>query len=170
MQHRASRRLRPDLVQPVKFDYDYGGAFGGPIKRDRLWFYAQGRDQGIQKIPGGGSFWPNLNEGKWGYNYQPDRSKPNVEYRNIWKNISGRFTYQATQKNKFNVFWDEQDFCQDPCLGVVSVFTSPESWWSVAIKPNRLQSVSWTNPLTNRILLEAGLTVKSEHYDTTHAP
>ena len=113
------------------------------------------------------SFWPNLNEGKFGYNYQPDRSQPNVEYRNIWKNISGRFTYQATQKNKFNFFWDEQDFCQDPCLGVVSVFTSPESWWSVAIKPNRLQQVTWTNPLTSRILLEAGLTVKMEHYDTT---
>jgi hypothetical protein len=157
----------PDLAQAVKFDYDYGGSFGGPIKRDLLWFYVQGRDQGIQKIPGGGTFWPNLNEGKWGYNYQPDRSKDPVQYRNIWKNISAKFTYQATQKNKFNFLWDEQDFCQDPCLGVVSVFTSPESWWSVAIKPNRLQQVTWTNPLTGRILLEAGLTVKMEHYDTT---
>lgn len=157
----------PDLVQPVKFEYDYGGSFGGPIKRDRLWFFAQGRDQGIQKIPGGGSFWPNLNEGKFGANYQPDRSKENVDYRNIWKNYSARFTYQMTQKNKFNIFWDEQDFCQDPCLGVVSVFTSPESWWSVAIKPNRLRSVSWTNPLTSKILLEGGLTVKTEVYSTT---
>ena len=154
-------------TQPVKFEYDYGGAFGGPIKRDRAWFYAQGRDQGIQKVPGGGTFWPNLNEGKWGYNYQPDRSQDPVEYRNIWKNFSTRFTYQATQQNKFNFYWDEQDFCQDPCLGVVSVFTSPESWWSVAIKPNRLQQATWTNPLTNKILLEAGLTVKIEEYDTT---
>jgi hypothetical protein len=157
----------PALFQAVRFDYDYGGSLGGPIRRDRLWFYTQGRDQGIQKLPVGVDFWPNLHEGKWGYNYQPDRSKPRVEYRNMWRNISTRLTYQATDKNKFNIYWDEQDFCQDPCLGVVSVYTSPESWWSVAIKPNRLQQVTWTNPLTSRILLEGGLTVKVEQYDTT---
>jgi hypothetical protein len=157
----------PAVFQAVKFDYDVSGSFGGPIKRDKLWFYANGRDQEIRKLPVGVDFWPNLNEGKWGYNYQPDRSKDRVEYQNKWKNISARFTYQATQKNKFNVYWDEQDFCQDPCDGVVSVFTSPESWWSVGIKPNRLQQVTWTNPLTNKILLEAGLSITSQFYDTT---
>ena len=70
-------------------------------------------------------------------------------------------------RNKFNIFWDEQDFCQDPCLGVVSVYTSPESWFSPQTKPNRLQQVSWTNPISNRILLEAGLSVTRQNYNTT---
>jgi hypothetical protein len=155
------------VFQSVLFDYDVSGAYGGPIKRDRLWFYAQARDQEIRKLPVGIDFWPNLHEGKAGFNYQPDRSKERVEYQNMWKNVSARFTYQATQKNKLNIFWDEQDFCQDPCLGVVSVFTSPESWWSVQL-PNRLQQVTWTNPFTNSILLEAGLTATSKQYDTTN--
>jgi Carboxypeptidase regulatory-like domain len=154
-------------LQTVVSDHDVSMAFGGPIKRDKLWFYAVGRDQGIHKLPVGVDFWPNLNEGKAGYVYQPDKSKDRVEYRNIWRNANARVTWQASARNKFNFFWDEQDFCQDPCLGVVSVFTSPESWWSVSLRPDRLQQASWTNPLTSKILLEAGLSVTSQTYDTT---
>src|SRR6185369_8687537 len=35
---------------------------------------------------------------------------------------------------------------------VVSAFTSPESWWSVGIKPNRLRQAAWQNPLSRKIL------------------
>ena len=157
-----------DALQPIESEHDVSGAFGGPIMRDRLWFYSVGRDQGIHKTPGpSGQLWPNLHEGKYGWNYQPDRSQDPVQYKNTWKNVNARVTWQASQKNKFNFFWDEQDFCQDPCHGTVSVFTSPESWFSVQLRPNRLQQVSWTNPLTNKILLDAGLSVTSLEYNTT---
>ena len=156
------------VLQTVKSDQDISGGAGGPIMKDKLWFYAVARDQRIHKLPVGIDFWPNLWEGKYGYNYQPDRSKPRVEYHNMWKSLNGRFTWQASQKNKFGFYWDEQDFCQDPCDGVVSVFTSPESWWSVAIKPDRLQQASWTNPLTNKILMEAGLNFAQQNYTTDH--
>ena len=157
--------IEPEF-QAVLRDHDISGAFGGPIKRDRLWFYSVARDQRIRKLPVANDFWPNLNEGKFGFNYQPDRSKPRVEYENIWRNVNARVTWQASQRNKVNIFWDEQDFCQDPCLGVVSVFTSPESWWSVQSYPNRLAQVSWTNPWTNKVLLEAGLSTTLQKYRT----
>jgi len=156
----------PALFQAVKDDHDVSVGYGGPIKKDRLWFFSVARTQGIHKLPVGVDFWPNLNEGKAGYNYQPNRADPKVEYTNQWKNVNARITWQASQKNKFNFFWDEQDFCQDPCTGVVSVFTSPESWFSPSTKPNRLQQATWTNPLTNKILLEAGLSVNTQHYTT----
>src|SRR5688572_11229518 len=156
----------PDVFQAVLSDHDVSGAFGGPIKRDRLWFYSVARHQYIHKQPVGNDFWPNINEGKWGFNYQPDRSQPRVTYENFWKNVNARITWQATQRNKLNIFWDEQDFCQDPCHGVVSVFTSPESWFSPQTYPNRLQQVSWTNPWTNKVLLEGGLTATIQKYRT----
>jgi hypothetical protein len=154
------------VLQSVKSDQDISVGVGGPIMKDRLWFYSVARDQRIHKLPVGIDFWPNKWEGKYGYNYQPDRSKPRVEYHNLWRSVNGRFTWQASQKNKFGFYWDEQDFCQDPCLGVVSVFTSPESWWSVSIRPDRLQQVSWTNPWTNKILLEAGVNLSQQEYHT----
>ncbi len=160
----------PAAFQPVKKDHDESIGFGGPIKRDRLWFFAVARNQFIHKLPVGVDFWPNLWEGVAGYNYQPDRDQPRVEYTNHWRNVNARVTWQATQKNKFNIFWDEQESCQDPCTGVVSVSTSPESWFSPTVQPNRVQQVTWTNPLTTKILLEAGLNVTNAALQHCVAP
>ena len=52
-------------------------AFGGPIKRDRLWFYSVGRGWGKEAVNGSNlNIWDNKNAGIWGMNYQPDRSQP----------------------------------------------------------------------------------------------
>jgi hypothetical protein len=157
------------VFQPVKADHDWSVDYGGPILKDKVWFFGLGRSQYIHKLPVGVDWWPNLWAGKYGYNYQPDRSQPRVEYENMWKNGSGRVTFQASAKNKFNAYWDEQSFCQDPCTGVVSVYTSPESWISVQTHPDRLQQLTWTNPVSNKILLEAGVSVQTQFYDTSHS-
>jgi len=143
------------------------GSFGGPIVRDRVWFYSVARHQGKESSQTGGPFYYNLNAGKFAANYEPDIARGPVTYKNLWRNINTRLTFQATQKNKFDVFWDEQDTCQDPCDGVVSVYTSPESWWSVQTRPNHLAQLSWTNPFTNKLLLEAGVSGIMQHYDTS---
>jgi hypothetical protein len=148
-------------------DHDVSGSFGGPIIKDRLWFYSVARHQGKESSQTGGPFYRNLNEGLWGANYAPDIDNGPLTYTNTYRNVNARLTFQATQKNKFDVFWDEQDTCQDPCGGVVSVYTSPESWWSVQTWPNHLAQLNWTNPLTNKLLLEAGVSGMMQHYDTS---
>ena len=151
----------------VQYNYDVAFAFGGPVRRDTLWFYSVARSQGKEQIGGGGSIYPNLNLGKWGANYQPDRSQEALTYKNRWRNVNTRLTWQASTKNKFNVFWDEQDSCQDPCQGTVASYWSPESQWSVHTQPNRLMQVSWTNPYTNRLLFEGGVNIVMQRYNFT---
>ena len=120
-------------------------------------------------VPGDGqAIYNNLNSGKPGANYQPDRSQDALTYTNLTRSINARITYQATQKNKFNIFWDEQLTCLDPCDGTVASWTTPESTWSGQVHPARLQQVSWTNPYTNRLLFEAGVSVNTQLYDYTH--
>ena len=109
--------------------------------------------------------WDNKNAGIWGANYQADRSQGPLTLMNMTRNGNARITYQMSQKNKFNFFWDEGLTCQDPCDGSVAPWTARDGWWSGQVHPARLIQASWTNPLTNVILLEAGLAANRQLYD-----
>jgi hypothetical protein len=167
--NRDTRLLGSPQTVPVDFDYDVNGSFGGPVLRDRFWFYLNARHQGKKNyLNPAQPFWWNKNYGIWGKNYQPDRDRQIEGYRNEYKNASLRLTIQASQKNKFNIFWDEQSSCQDPCYGVLQSWTSPESWQSTQTWPNRLIQLRWTNPATNRLLLDGNLSMTLQHYDTSY--
>ena len=164
--------------QAFNYDYQISGAFGGPIKKDRLWFYLQARTQAKNTYPNGGSEpgFMNLNEGVWGANYIPNRTctAPRscadngwLTYTNLYRNASLRLTAQASQHNKFNINWDEQDACTNPCDGMINILDSPESYFTLQSRPNHLAQLSWTNPFTSRVLLEAGITWIATHQDQT---
>ena len=158
----------PEIVNnyPLISDYDTSLAFGGPIKRDRLWFFSVARAwQKNAWSRQSDRIWDNKNAGIWGANYQADRSTPPLQLINWTRNANARITAQASQKNKFNFFWDEGYTCQDPCDGSVAPWTARDGWWSGQVHPARLIQVGWTNPLTNVILLEAGLSANRQLYD-----
>ena len=158
-----------NVVNSLIDDHDVSGSFGGPIKRDRLWFHASARAWGKEAYNGQGLLlWNNKNAGIWGANYQPDRSQEPLTFTNLTRQAAVRVTYQATPKNKFNVFWDEGLTCQDPCNGSVASWAPPEGTWSGQVHPVRLNQVSWTNPLTNKILLEAGVNINTQLYDFSY--
>jgi hypothetical protein len=151
---------------PLISDYDTSGAFGGPIVRDHLWFFSTARLwQKTAFSRQEDRIWDNANAGIWGQNYEADYSTPALQLINWTRNVNARFTYQATQKDKLNFFWDEGYTCQDPCDGSVAPWTSRDGWWSGQVHPARLIQASWTNPVTNVILLEAGLSANRQLYD-----
>jgi hypothetical protein len=126
---------------PLIRDYDTSGAFGGPIKRDRLWFFSTARawqkdawSRNTDRI------WDNKNAGIWGMNYQPDRSQGPLTLMNMTRNANARITLQASQKNKVNFFWDEGLTCQDPCDGSVAPWTARDGWWSGQVHPARRET------------------------------
>jgi hypothetical protein len=136
-------------------DYDLNGAFGGPIKRDRVWFFALGRAQGNRK--GVTNMFRNLNAGQFAAPYAADLNAAD-ETNGSWKNANGRFTIQATPRNKFNAYWDQHSWC-NPCGGG-STTVSAEANSTPAVGPNaHVAQASWTNPLTNKILIDAGMSV-----------
>ncbi len=157
------------VVNALIDDHDVSASFGGPIKRDRLWFYSVGRMWGKEAFNGQGLLiWDNKNAGIWGMNYQPDRTTDALTFTNMTRSINARFTYQATAKNKFNFFWDEGLTCQDPCDGAVAAWAPRDGNWSGQVHPARLRQVSWTNPIAAKILLEAGLAANTQLYDFSY--
>ena len=126
---------------------------GGPLVQDKLWYVVSGKHTGTRSTIAG--MYYNKNAGdltKW--TYEPDFSRQAFNDDTL-RNVSLRLTTQLTPKNKLNIFWDEQ-WRGTNYLGGGAATTSPEASSRSISWPSRAFNATWSNPLTNRLLLEAG--------------
>ena len=153
-------RSRTGLVPtPLKKVYDLNAAVGGPIKKDRVWYFVTARTQGSTRAIV--NMFYNLNAGdptKW--LYAPDLNQPGFSDR-TWENVSGRVTWQVTPRNKIGGVLGR-------AVGLPEVRgqddTGSRPRRACRLKrtardqtlPLRVPQVTWSSPLTNRLLLEAG--------------
>ena len=140
--------------------HDVSGSTGGPIMKDRLWFFGVIRDQAAARSVT--NMYNNLNAGNPNaWTYVPDLNHQAL-FDRTWDNGSLRLTWQATPRLKFGAFWDEQAICArctgaNPQNGFPSPTQSPESLGHGEIgPPSRTQQLTFSSPWTNRLLLEAG--------------
>jgi len=159
--------------------WDTNIGVGGPIKKDKVWFFLQFRDEGSHRtIPG---MFANANMGNPNaWTYVADTTRPAVA-AGSWRNGAARVTFQPTVRNKINVFWDQQLPCQGAgVLGsnqgcrqsgdgeiicgaagasnpACSSNTAPEIGTYLSGFGQRVQQATWSSPWTNKLLLEAGI-------------
>jgi hypothetical protein len=143
----------------VKNNWEINPTFGGPLLRDRLWFFSSGRISQVNNYIGGAL--RNANAGNPNsFTYAAD---PNFQGSrdSQWRSVNGRLTWQASPKNKLSFFMDVQDRCS--CIDTRAL-TSPESSANFAFPWKRLVTVTYAAPLNNRILLDAGFAHKPEDW------
>ena len=148
--------------------YDINPGFGGPIKRDRLWFFSAFRANRVTTNPGG-AIPRNLNAGKRDqWLYVPDPNSPPQEASAYFRSVNTRLTLQATARDKFSVFYDDQTKCNCPFQGTGSVNSREANAPDYGFPMNRFVTVNWTSPRTNRLLLEAGIANHGESWHSAY--
>src|SRR5262245_37900620 len=138
--------------------YDYNGAMGGPVMKDRLWYYGSARRQGtfIQV--------PNT--------FENDGS-PGIE--DAWINsFALRGTWQMPQKNKFAVTY-QRNFkykLHEIFLGGqegIPIFPEQTAGYR-APWLYYIGQAKWTSTVTSRLLLEVGMSADILHYYDIYQP
>jgi len=146
------------LTSPNKLKeaYDFNGSGGGPIVKDKLWFFASARRQLNQTLIAGVYY--NLNAGdasKWAY--APDLANQ-AYFSTLQPGLSVRGTWQESPRNKFSLSYDVQprDVLGDRAT------TSPEAANNFKFNKNQIIAGSWSSPVTSRLLLDARLVTHGE--------
>jgi carboxypeptidase family protein len=163
-----ARHLDPKRIGSIKKFRDSAAALGGPLRRDKLWFYGSFRE-GVTQQYAEGLYFNKLKQPQ-SLLYEPDLSRP-VNSNDYSRDLSVRFTWQAAPKHKIVLTHSIQPNCncRFNLLNPGSRRT-PEAAGEHHYDPHYLSSASWTNPVTSRILLEAGTTIYVINQDDIREP
>jgi hypothetical protein len=142
--------------------YDVDGQVGGPIVRDKLWFYFTVRQVvSNNTVP---SMWVNKNANKpdvWFVDF--DLSQPAfTDTRD--RNEAPRLTWQASQRHKLTFYWQEQHNYIGKEGGGAATQT-PEATGITSFTHSRVQQGTWTFAINNKLLAEAGIGTYLGIYD-----
>jgi Carboxypeptidase regulatory-like domain len=157
----AELTARGLTVANVRYVFDSGFTLGGPIKKDRLWFFHSFREWGNER--GAASKFFNKTQGT--PFYTPDFDRP--AYGHEWyESKATRVTWKASERSKFNFFADPQRDCHCPANVASGSVNAPESFFSYNLHPAGLYQATWNAPVTSRLLFEAGASLAEGSWPT----
>lgn len=143
----------PDKIKQI---YDTSVALGGPLKKDRLWFYTAHRRWGFQNYKADAFYEVNAVDYIW--DYAPGRLTPTPEAQAYDDQELGshniRLTSQLSDRNKLSAYYDYQTRCT--CHWQVSASRSGEASFVQKTPTNWQGTVTYTSTLSDKLLLSAG--------------
>jgi hypothetical protein len=164
-----ARNLNPDRLGSLKKYRESGAGVGGPIRRDRLWFFAAARE-GVTQSYADGVYWNKLTQPQ-SLLYEPDIARGEVNDDSFTKDYTARFTWQAALEHKFVFALSSQPNCN--CrFNLIGAGTprTPEASGPHQYDPNYGVNITWTHPATNQILLEAGGSAQIQNQNDIREP
>jgi len=155
-----SSNLTDDLVKrgyvsPGRLEklWDVDPTFGGPIMKDRIWFFGSYRD--------------------WAYNnyvgniFYRDGS-PGVDDNHV-QAFSTRLTFLPTQRDRINLSWDRYPRIRHHS-GIETGLNTPYGAGILDIVQTHISQLKWTSTLSNTLLLEAAGIIFPYYYNSKYQP
>jgi hypothetical protein len=134
--------------------WDFNPFLGGPVMKDRIWFFATyTRTRNDYYVAG-----QYLTNDDTAWVYVPDKTRQAIG--DEWAHdTAARLTWQATPRNKFNGYVNQNVNCQCHFIigngrqSTAAAYTKTVGW---------VNQVTWTSPVTSRLLFDAGVSYKTE--------
>jgi hypothetical protein len=133
----ASDNISPELeaigIRPTVLDSDYesGGNLGGPIRRDKLWFF--------------GSYYKQ--------NQERSQSDFPVPIDTTQWTVTTKVDGELNEKNRFGVYYNYRDRYFFPWNGNFQVAGDPRTWQAIGYL-NHLLGINWTMVPDSRTVLQ----------------
>jgi hypothetical protein len=140
--------------------YDFNPSFGGPVWRDKLWFYSSFRRLVLNTRPGG--------------SYADGSPAIEDQYVNSG---SARVTWQASPKNRFAFYKDRawkgkgHDFTDLVPAEVSPALIDPAT--AASARDPKVYYIAygkWTSTATNNLLIENGVSLALNNYSIIYQP
>jgi len=149
---------------------DLNVAVGGPILRDKLWFFGSGRDQRVTEVVADSFF--SVSGSKEPSRTRPvsDPSRPATQAQFV-RNAMVRLTYQVSPRNKFTVYMDRIFKFKEHELFFVR--SDPDTAAQRRDVNNMIYytaQAKWTSTVSSKLLLEAGYSSNIENLSIFYQP
>jgi hypothetical protein len=163
----AIQALGVSSASTIRSLYEVAGGVGGPIKKDKLWFFADARHWISSSDQAGANFFYDANETTAfpsNLYYAADHSRPAYDV-NTYTDVGLRLTWQATKRNQFTENFIQERNCN--CFyTITSGLLAPEAATDHYYLHDWHDQVTWTFPVNNKLVLWAGFTAVVTAIDT----
>jgi len=147
----------------IKENSDFNPGVGGPIVRDKFWFFVSGRSLFADNYVANQFVNANANDLSQIRYVRTDQQAILHQDQKIYQ---VHLTYQLNPKNKLGFTLDSESYCGCP-FGVTAL-VSPDAASDRRFPVQRFVSADWTSPVTNRLLIEASGIHRVERWGNMH--
>ncbi len=156
------RALGVRNVDKIDKIWDFNFGLGGPILKDKLWFYGSARHWGVY-APVTNTFVVPAGANVFACQSGAIACDQGIDDQQI-KSAVVRLTWQVSPRNKISAYFDEIDKARGHGFttgNITDSETASQVWTSPLYNDAVLK---WTSPVTSQLLLEAGFSFNYEQY------